>query len=191
MEDRNQIRNQIRKQYRKKRAAMPPELAEQLSLQISEAVLQWEIYRRAEFIFFYYPLGNEVSLLPVVKKALREGKHAAFPKTEGSSMQFYEVTDLKELSEGSFHVMEPLTEDRQPVKWEPDVCFVPGVVFDRTGGRFGYGKGFYDRYFAKNRCRNLAGCAYECQIADRLSIDTWDIRMDYLVSESGITVIYA
>ncbi len=179
-------REQIRKQYRRKRDAMPFSLAERLSLQISEAVLGWELYQKSDAVFFYYPLGNEVSMLPVINQALADGKRAAFPKTEGNSMLFYEVTDLQELAEGRFHVMEPCTEGKHPADWIPDLCFVPGVVFDRTGGRFGYGKGFYDRYFTQNRCRNLAGCAYECQIADRLCLADWDIRMDYLISENGI-----
>lgn len=135
---------------------------------------------------FYYPLGKEVSLLAAVTEALAQGKRTAFPKTAGNSMQFYEITDLNDFSEGRFHVMEPFTEGKNPVRWEPQLCFVPGMVFDRAGGRMGYGKGYYDRYFAGNRNVLLAGCAYEFQIADSLVLDAWDIRMDWLVTENGM-----
>lgn len=179
-------RNQIRKQYQEIRSAMPSSLAEQLSEQISQKVLMWDVYQKAGAVFFYYPLGNEVSLMPVIKDALQKGKRLAFPKVSGNSMRFYEVTDLRDFCEGSFHVMEPDTERTKPAEWEPELCFVPGTAFDRLGGRFGYGKGYYDRYFAAKSCGCLAGCAYECQTADRLCTDTWDIRMNYLITENGI-----
>lgn len=181
-----ETRKQIREYYKAKRSAMPQELAKRLSAQISETILHWEAYRQAETVFFYYPLGNEVSLLPVIEHALLHGKLAAFPKVIGSSMEFYETTTLDELSEGCFHVMEPQTEGKQPANPAHALCFVPGTAFDLTGGRFGYGRGYYDRYFAGRNGQTLAGCAYECQIAEELPTDEWDKRMDYLVSEKGI-----
>ncbi len=180
-------KDKIRKKYLAKRQAMPQNLVRQLSDQISDLVLNWDVYQKAQAVFFYYPLGNEVSLLPVIRDALKNGKHAAFPKTAGEHMAFYEITDLGELQAGRFHVMEPvLTKAKQPFYAEPDLCFVPGAVFDCSGARFGYGKGYYDRYFAARKTVKLAGCAYGCQITDNLPADVWDIRMDLLCSESGI-----
>ena len=179
-------RARIRGQYKKKRDAMPAELVRRLSAEISQNILEWEVYQHARNVFFYYPLGNEVSLLPVMKDAWLTGKHAAFPKTMGDHMDFYEAAGLQELKEGCFHVMEPESKGREPVCLEPDLCFVPGTVFDRSGGRFGYGRGYYDRYFAKKDTVKLAGCAYGCQIAEILPVNVWDVRMDFLLSENGI-----
>lgn len=190
-EVKHEERKMIRSYYKKQRDEMPAALASRLSLEISGLVLDWELYQQAETVFFYYPLGNEVSLLPVMEQALRTGKQAAFPKTDGEHMEFYKVTDLKQLQEGSFHVMEPPCTDTDLAVKNPDICFVPGIVFDRAGGRFGYGRGYYDRYFADKyvdkmeRC-TIVGCAYDCQIAGRLPVHVWDVAMDYLVSEHGI-----
>lgn len=165
---------------------MPQQLAGQLSEQICRHILQWERYQQAETLLFYYPLGNEVSLLPVIEDALSHRRQAAFPKVLGNDMAFYEITHLSGLQAGCFHVMEPDAAGRQPVHWEQALCFVPGVVFSRTGGRFGYGKGYYDRFFSRHSGQILVGCAYECQITEQLPTDTWDRNMDYLVSEHGI-----
>ena len=181
-----ETRQTIRRHYKKMRDDMPSALAARLSLELSGHILEWERYRQAETVFFYYPLGNEVSLLPVMKDALFQKKRVAFPKTDGERMDFYVVTDLKQLKEGSFHVMEPAGIGKLPVNQEPDLCFVPGIVFDRAGRRFGYGRGYYDRYFADRKVGIMAGCAYECQIADRLPVHAWDVPMDYVVSECGI-----
>lgn len=160
--------------------------ARRLSDQISGHILNWEIYRSAKRIYFYYPLGNEVSLLPVIHHALSDGRRIAFPKVHGTRMAFYEVGGLDELAEGCFHVMEPPADGRLPADWQTALCFVPGTVFDRTGGRFGYGRGYYDRYFAGNKGCRLAGCAYTCQITNSLPTDQMDRRMDYLICENGI-----
>ena len=184
-----ETKRQIRDHYKSIRNAMPRELCRQLSAQICRHILHWEIYQQSEALFFYYPLGNEVSLLPVIEDALSHGRPVAFPKVVDDNMAFYEVANLSELKEGCFHVMEPDAEGRQPVHWAQALCFVPGVAFSRAGGRFGYGKGYYDRFFAGQAGQILVGCAYGCQIAESLPTDKWDRGMDYLASESGILTV--
>ncbi len=182
-------RKKIRDGYKRTRDAMSESLVQELSLKISSNVLEWEPYRQAETIFFYYPLGKEVSLLYVMQDALRHGKRIAFPKTTGDAMDFYEITDLDLLKEGSFHVMEPESRGKKAVSCNPDLCFVPGIAFDHAGGRFGYGRGYYDRYFAdplRQAATTRIGCAYECQISENLPVSDWDVRMDYLLTEKGI-----
>jgi 5,10-methenyltetrahydrofolate synthetase len=180
-----QEKRDVRSFYKNKRDAMPHLLAEQLSLKISQIVLASQWYQDAGLVFFYYPLGKEVSLLPVMHDALRRNKRAAFPKTAGDQMEFYEVTSLSQLKEGCFHVMEPEAVQENLVCEQPDICFVPGTVFDKKGGRLGYGRGYYDRYFAGRHTARLIGCAYAYQIVDELCIDEWDVRMDFVVSEEG------
>ncbi len=186
MENINQTKAQIRKYYKAVRNAMQPESVSGLSKQISAKILSWELYRQSEKILFYYPRKNEVSLLPVMEDALLRGKQIAFPKVTDNGMDFYMVASLDELKEGSFHVMEPQAHIHRPVHWRHALCFVPGTVFDQAGHRFGYGGGYYDRYFAHIRDAMLVGCAYGCQIAERLPVDAWDIKMGYLATENGI-----
>lgn len=183
--DNRQIRNQFRAFYKARREAMPLRLTERKSGEICAHILHWKLYQDADAVLFYYPLGKEVSLLAVIKDALVQKKHIAFPKVTGKTMQFYEVCDLGELQAGSFQIMEPDSAHTQPIAWEPDLCFVPGTAFDRKGARIGYGRGYYDRYFADKETV-LAGCAYECQIAGCLPMAAWDQKMAYLITERGI-----
>ncbi len=182
-------KKQIRKQYKTKRDEVSGLAAKECSMRLSFHILRWKLYQKAGRIYFYYPLGNEISLIQVITDALANGKRLAFPKVNGDQMRFYEINSLGQLSEGCFHVMEPRIEQGEfpkPADWEDALCFVPGVAFDKTGARLGYGKGYYDRYFAKKSGCRLAGCAYQCQVADALMADSWDIRMDYLITENGI-----
>ena len=168
---------------------MPKQEVWELSEQLARQILGWEAYINAKFLYVYYPLGNEVSLIPVFEDAWKQGKKLAFPKVCGNEMSFYEVGSLNQLKEGCFHVMEPdVTPDARPVLWDEALCFVPGVVFDQSGGRFGYGKGYYDRYFSSRQGVRLAGCAYEAQVIPQLLVKEHDKKMDVLITEKRIYV---
>lgn len=60
---------------------------------------------------------------------------------------------------------------------------VPGVVFDKNGNRYGYGKGYYDRYFARFPKLYKVGIAYAHQMEESLAVAEWDIRMDSVYTE--------
>jgi len=63
---------------------------------------------------------------------------------------------------------------------------VPGVAFDRNGGRIGHGKGYYDKLLQSVRDDSLrVGLAFECQIVDIIPKQSHDASMDYVVTENG------
>jgi 5-formyltetrahydrofolate cyclo-ligase len=66
-----------------------------------------------------------------------------------------------------------------------DFAFVPGVAFDRRGGRLGHGAGFYDKLLGSSdrRPRLIAG-AFEVQVVDELPLERHDVLMDLVVTES-------
>ena len=187
-----ETREQIRKKYKLLREQMSKWQVQELSEQIARQIIDWEVYQNMDALYVYYPLGNEVSLLMVMEDAWKKRKRLAFPKIQNGEMYFYEITSIMQLEEGCFHVMEPvLLPDMQPVCWEEALCFVPGVVFDRSGGRFGYGKGYYDRYFQDRKNILLAGCAYEAQVLSKLPVNDYDQKMDFLITEKGCCKVSA
>ena len=97
-----------RKQYIALRGQMPKEEVLTKSVDICDKVLNSEIYKQAQVILAYYPLGNEVNCLPVLEDALKHGKRVMLPRTAmDSQMDFYEIHSLTDVEEGHFHVMEP------------------------------------------------------------------------------------
>jgi 5-formyltetrahydrofolate cyclo-ligase len=64
---------------------------------------------------------------------------------------------------------------------------VPGVAFDRSGGRLGNGAGYYDRLFKSvGKDTVLIGVCFEAQIMPEIIMEGHDIYMDYVITESEV-----
>lgn len=155
------------------------------SREICKQLLCSEWYEKCTLIYGYYPLGNEVDCRYFLEKALADKKRVVLPRTrEDCSMEFYEIQSLGEVEEGAFHVMEPI-ETCPIVKEEDGVVLVPGVVFDRNGNRYGYGKGYYDRYFSRFPKLKRYALSYENQLEEMLEVLDTDIKMHCIYTETA------
>lgn len=185
-------RKRSREFYKEKRNAVPKEVCAEKSRMICERVLSCREYEEADVLFAYYPLGKEADCREVIKKAWEDGKRVALPKTgQNRQMNFYEIADFTEVKEGRFHLMEP---DQICRKAEPDfykcegkrvLVLVPGMAFDRSGNRYGYGMGYYDRYFETYPNLTRMALAYTEQISEELfeCLPT-DVKMHAIVTET-------
>jgi 5-formyltetrahydrofolate cyclo-ligase len=84
------------------------------------------------------------------------------------------------------HVVVP--ED-EPDPTAVDVVIVPGVAFTPDGARLGQGGGWYDRFLAAVRaeCTSI-GVGFDPQVVEMLPTEPHDIRLDSIVTESGVAV---
>ena len=71
-----------------------------------------------------------------------------------------------------------------------DAVIVPVVGADLNGGRLGYGKGWYDRFFeslaAVGQRPLRIGLCFGFQIVTEVPLDPWDQSLDVVVTENGI-----
>ncbi len=180
----------IRKEYLDIRAAMPEEECIQKSRTICERILQEEFYRRAKVIYAYMAFRNEVDLMLLMHTAYLEHKLVAIPRITDGWMTFHcpkMAADGSFVTEiGYFDIQEP-AEDA-PLAPRPDLMLFPGAVFDRDGGRIGYGKGYYDAYMAalQGTAVTTVGAAYECQMTEHIPTEEHDFSLQYIMTESGL-----
>jgi 5-formyltetrahydrofolate cyclo-ligase len=93
-----------------------------------------------------------------------------------------------------YRILEPKNELRsvaakhlQPE--DLDLVMVPGVAFDREGGRTGHGKGYYDKLLQHaRRDAPLVALSFECQLFDRIPAEEHDIYMDKVVTEKDVYI---
>ena len=70
---------------------------------------------------------------------------------------------------------------------ELDLIMVPGVAFDRSGGRMGHGFGYYDKLLEHARPdAPLVALAFECQLFPEIPTQAHDIFMDKIITEKAV-----
>jgi len=142
------------------------------------------IFNAASTVALYAPIKGEVNVLSLLEI---DGKVFVFPRVEGSSINFYPVSSLNDLKRGSFGIMEPINGNKvDPLKI--DLVLVPGVVFDISGFRLGYGKGYFDRLIKGYPSMTTMGVCFEDFLVDALPRDPWDTQVDYIVTENGLYI---
>jgi 5-formyltetrahydrofolate cyclo-ligase len=114
------------------------------------------------------------------------------PYCVNGELELFHLQNRDELAVGMYKILEPKAELRALAnkRVEPgdlDLVIVPGVAFDREGGRTGHGFGYYDKLL--NRARPdapLIALAFECQLFPRIPMQDHDVFMDKVVTEVAV-----
>ena len=86
---------------------------------------------------------------------------------------------------GAYGIPEPSDKMEVVTDFSECICIVPGLVFDLSGHRLGYGKGYYDR-FLKDFTGYSVGLVYSEFILDKLPCEPTDRAVDLMITERGI-----
>ncbi|MFZ2257198.1 MAG: 5-formyltetrahydrofolate cyclo-ligase [Clostridiaceae bacterium] len=170
-----------------------PEVFSQYSKQIIESLKQTEEYQSARIIMCFVSFKDEVETHQFIKDALAEGKKVYVPYIlrPEKLMAPAEVLDFDEdLAPGYYDILAPKENTlRLKDKSEIELVVTPGVLFDKEGYRVGYGAGFYDRFFSQiNPLVPKIAIAFSLQQTDILPRDEFDIPVDKLITEKGVTI---
>ena len=167
----------LRREIRQKKREMTETQIESASCRLGELFFASEQYRNANTIYGYLPYNQEVRTVPMLQRALADGKRVAVPKVYGEDMRFIYITDLSRVEKGYAGIPEPI--DDGPVADDPTaLVLMPGLAFDREGHRIGYGGGFYDRFLAGEPKHPTLALCYDFQMLDTLETEEFDIPVD-------------
>ena len=176
----------LRALYREKREALDINIRRVWDEAICTAVAASASFRYANTVLGYFPFGFEIDIRPLLLRTLEAGKRLALPRTYGKGlMSFHYVTSLDELVSGTYDIPEP-REDAPLYEDSPaTLCLVPGMLFDRTGLRIGYGGGYYDR-FLRDHELNTLGIIYRSFVLPSVPGGRYDRHVAALATERGI-----
>ena len=151
-------------------------------------ILKKKFKNKRIFVSIYYPSFYEVNVLKIL--GIEQFRKCQFllPVIESKgTMNFYQWKQEDILYVNKFGILEP----SKSKKFDPDVILVPMLAFDDKRNRLGYGKGFYDRYLAKNiksyKKILTVGVAFSFQKYHKLPVNSNDIKLDYILTEKGIS----
>lgn len=175
---------EMRELLTQKRRLLTDEQKTEASSRVIERLEQMEWFREAKTVLIYYPIHNEIDLLPLVKKYKHE-KTLLFPVTHRKTIDACPYRGNALMKRGKFNIPEPQTE---PYKGKIDLILIPGVAFDRKCNRLGRGGGYYDRFLCKQRHSKLIGVGYDFQIVDEVPTERNDMRLQGVIVPSQAIV---
>jgi 5-formyltetrahydrofolate cyclo-ligase len=180
------LKKQTRKRMLQQRDALSPAIRSRYSDAICRRVLGDESWRSARTVMLYCCFKSEVNIQLLVEQALHQKKHVLFPALDGNPRAIVPVpvTAARDVcEEGPYGIAQPPITSRMPAGVPIDCMIVPGIAFDRHGGRIGYGKGYYDRFIECHRTAMRIGVAFSCQVEETVAQAGHDIPMHKIVTE--------
>jgi len=139
-------------------------------------------------------LPDEVDTQPLMRSAAADGKVILLPRMVGEGiLEFAAVEGLEALVPGRFGVSEPNAQCPNRMLTESALVLVPGLAFDRFGGRLGRGAGYYDRALIPARAGGggpmCLGIGFALQMVEHVPMTPLDLRLDGVVTEAEFLLL--
>jgi len=176
-------KEELRRKMLNLRLMLSEEEVENKSKAICNKIEKLEIVKNANSIMGYYPIRKEVNILPFLEKMKAE-KIVLLPYSKKKSKEIIPVIFEVEFIKDEIGI--PAPKNAKVYDKEIDIILVPGLAFDISLYRLGYGYGFYDKFLRKKRNSFKIGVAYDFQVVEAIPIDGEDIKMDMIVTEKRI-----
>lgn len=189
------IKRDLRNLFKALRSSLSEEERALKSEKILKNLIAQREYIDAQTVFIYMSCGSEADTHKIIEKMISDGKKIAIPyleKTQGI-MKPALFTGFSTLVKNSFGIAEPAESALEFIEAEQiDLVITPGLAFDKSGFRLGYGGGYYDRFFAetaafKEKEPKKVGIAFIEQISERnLPKSEHDIPVDNIITDRGV-----
>lgn len=180
------IKNKLRKQLLMKRNTFLGRHAANKII-FDKLVSECKNYNK---IFIYISYGSEADTLDFINKMLDDGKELFVPvcNVVDCTMRASRINNMKKLSKNSYGILEPNEYNFTDEKF--DLVIFPGVAFDLSGNRIGYGKGYYDRFIhSLSYDPYKIGLCYDFQLLDKFLSESHDVKMDKIITESRVVSV--
>lgn len=159
----------IREHILRLRNSLSPEERAEKSRAIVQRLTALESFKKARGVMLYITLGSEVQTEEAMEKTLGAGKRVFVPDAVG--------------------VLEVTERARRADPKEIDLVVVPGIAFDVSGNRLGYGTGWYDKFSHRLKAEaELIGLAFECQVVEQVPNHPHDIRVHTIITEKRVII---
>lgn len=189
-------KNAMRRQAYDARAAQEDKDA--ISETICDKFIALPEYQRAKTAMWYIDCRSETRTKKHLEREMAQGgttivvPYCTVDENGDNKLGLWRLESFDELVVGKWKILEPPREQwgdpaKEAEPEELDIVMVPGVGFDRNGGRMGNGQGYYDRLLEKVRpdCPLIAIC-YESQLFDEILVGPHDVFMDRVITEKEI-----
>jgi 5-formyltetrahydrofolate cyclo-ligase len=187
------LKVRLRRKALDQRRAADASWRRKASAHIAAHVLALPAIQSAATVAAFASFGHEVFTWDLIGELIARKGSVALPCTDtvNRRLDFRRVTTFPDgCIKGFGGILEPnpLIQP-ETVPLEVIDCFlVPGLLFDRTGYRLGYGGGYYDRILAQAPDSISIALAFGFQLVDALPHDAHDRPVQIVCTEDGTIV---
>lgn len=185
--------------YRQKRRALSKAQQRTAAWQLATVLIKEPVFLRSRRIAFYIANDGEIDPILLLNAACSMGKHCFLPRLKPlistanrHRLWFFGYAPGDRLCLNRYGISEPEPNfNRRLPAAALDLILLPLVAFDSLGNRLGMGKGYYDQTFSFIESTEswhrpqLIGLAHECQRAELLDVNPWDLKMIRIVTDQG------
>ncbi|MBP8655937.1 MAG: 5-formyltetrahydrofolate cyclo-ligase [Kiritimatiellae bacterium] len=172
------MKTKLRAQFKNRRVAPAASAA------IQKMLLAQDWWAAGFQVGLYRAVATEPATDLLLADLLARGAQVAVPRREKNGYVWSWVDATTRWVAGAHGIMEPAL--RVPAAAaELRIIVVPGVAFDRAGGRLGHGTGHYDRLLAGSDALRVGLCD-EARLVTQVPMDAHDARMDLIVTEKQV-----
>jgi 5-formyltetrahydrofolate cyclo-ligase len=171
-------KRRVRAHYRAVRESLTAGEVAAASDTLCRKLAHWDLLQEARKVVTYIAFRNEIDLAPLLERVSCIKWIA--PRVVGSRLVLHPY-DPRQLVRHRYGMLEPSAKLPVVDPMAVDLVLVPGVAFDRYGGRMGFGGGFYDSFLPTTPALRVA-VTYDACLADGVPSDAHDQRMDWVVT---------
>jgi 5-formyltetrahydrofolate cyclo-ligase len=163
-----------------------------LSNRILERLVALPEFLAAQTVSVYVSTAAEVQTDALIRRCWQAHKRIAVPCCVDNELQMFQLQSMDELAPGTMGILEPSDRSRErSQRWievsQVDLFVVPGVAFDKAGGRLGLGKGYYDRLLTRSAgAAPTMALAFECQLIEQVPMGPQDVFLDAVITERAV-----
>jgi len=172
-----------------RRDALAPAESAQCSARAAEHLLSLPEVQQAHTVMFFVTFGSEIDTVPMIFRALRDGKRVVAPRADPIRRELTpcQVRDPDcDFVLGAHHIREPAAHCPAIPLDEIEVVIVPAAVWAEDGYRIGYGGGYYDRFLPRLPHAVKIGLGLEVQVVGEVPHQEHDLPVDMLVTDAGV-----
>lgn len=181
------LKHKIRHSILKKRNNLTKDQVAFKSSVIAKNLISTNEFKKAKNVMVYIAKDNEVETVSIINASFERNKSVCAPcvNIKNHTIRPAVINCINTgLARRHFGIMEPKRKCK--IKSKIDLIITPGIAFDLSGHRLGWGKAYYDKFLENMADTPKIGLAYEVQIVEKLPIDPHDVAMDIVITEKRL-----
>lgn len=181
-------KKQLRKSILHELTTKSTEEKQLIEKDIYKTLFSTELWKISKVIGITISRHVEWDTQPIIQKAWKQGKLICIPKSNPNKhkMTFYKINSFAQVEKQHHSLFEPIPAETEAVKKNQiDLLIVPGLLFDKTGFRIGFGGGYYDRFLVDFPNETLSLLS-QSQLLNKIPTERFDLPVNYLIVENEL-----